>query len=79
LYDEAPPDTDNIVKPIQDALIGLVLSDDSLVTDVESHRRNLTTVFDLARLPSLLVQGIAQQMECVYVRVADAQPIEDLL
>src|SRR5438045_4147358 len=41
MFDLAPPDTDNIVKPIQDALVGLVFSDDSLVSDVQSHRRSL--------------------------------------
>jgi crossover junction endodeoxyribonuclease RusA len=30
----SPPDTGNIVKPIQDALVGLVFSDDALVSDV---------------------------------------------
>ena len=30
LYDADPVDTDNIIKPIQDGLIGLVYEDDSL-------------------------------------------------
>ena len=29
LYDEVALDVDNILKPIQDALVGLVFSDDS--------------------------------------------------
>ncbi|HIG48948.1 MAG TPA: RusA family crossover junction endodeoxyribonuclease [candidate division Zixibacteria bacterium] len=37
----APVDTHNIIKPIQDGLVGLVYDDDLLVTDVESHRRPL--------------------------------------
>lgn len=51
LCDISPPDTDNIVKPIQDALIGLVFSDDALIADVDSHRRSLSGTFDLTRLP----------------------------
>jgi Holliday junction resolvase RusA-like endonuclease len=35
LYDEVALDVDNILKPIHDALIGVILEDDSVVTDVE--------------------------------------------
>jgi Holliday junction resolvase RusA-like endonuclease len=34
LYDEVVLDADNIIKPIQDALIGLAFLDDALVTDI---------------------------------------------
>jgi crossover junction endodeoxyribonuclease RusA len=79
LFDLAPPDTDNIVKPIQDALVGLVFSDDALIADVESHRRSLIGTFDLTRLPDLLVAGITAGQECVYVRVSTSLPLEDYL
>jgi hypothetical protein len=68
LCEESPPDTDNIVKPIQDALVGLVFSDDSLIADVECHRRFLNATFDLTRLPALVIAGIAANEECVYVK-----------
>jgi crossover junction endodeoxyribonuclease RusA len=79
LCDLSPPDTDNIVKPIQDALVGLVFSDDALVADVESHRRSLNGSFDLTRLPTLLIAGIASGKECVYVRVSNSRALEDYL
>ena len=79
LCDQSPPDTDNIVKPIQDALIGLVFTDDSLIADVESHRRFLVGTFDLTYLPPLLILGIASQQECVYVKVSNSRPLEDYL
>jgi hypothetical protein len=74
-----PADVDNIIKPIQDALVGLVLSDDSLIVAVESHRRLLTGSFDPMRLPPLLLTGLLTGRECVYVRLRDAQPLEELL
>lgn len=75
-----PPDLDNIIKPIQDALVGLVMRDDSLVADVECHRRAIAgTFFELARLPPLLRQGLLSDAECVYVRLSDSEPVEDLL
>jgi crossover junction endodeoxyribonuclease RusA len=79
LFDLAPPDTDNIVKPIQDALVGLVFADDALISDVESHRRSLVGTFDLTRLPALLVAGIAAGQECVYVKVSTSLLLEDYL
>ncbi len=79
LCGDAPPDADNIVKPIQDALAGLVYSDDSLITDVESHRRSLSGVFDLTQLPQLVTDGIFNGEECVYVRVSRSRQLEEYL
>ena len=79
LYDADPVDTDNIIKPIQDALIRLVYEDNSLVTDVESHRRSLSDTFDVALCPLLLVRGIISGIECVYVRINAAKALESYL
>ena len=79
LYNSDPVDTDNIIKPIQDALIGLIYDDDLLITDVDAHRRELYGTFDLTLCPILLVQGITSGIECVYVRVAESKPLEDYL
>ena len=77
LCDEDPVDSDNIIKPIQDALIGLIYDDDSLITDVEVHRRLITGIFDIARLPPLILEGVNSHQECVYVRVLLATPLEE--
>jgi len=79
LCDISPPDTDNIVKPIQDALVGLVFSDDALIADVESCRRSLTGTFDLTRLPALVLAGVFSGQQCVYVRLSSSQALEEYL
>lgn len=79
LCEDDPPDTDNIIKPIQDALVGLLYMDDSLVSDVDCHRRFLASTFDLTQLPQLVVTGIKGQRECVYVRVRNSRILEDYL
>ena len=79
LSDEAPLDVDNIIKPIQDALVGLVLQDDALVCDVRSHRRMRTGTFDVARLPVTMLEALNLESECVYVRVGLAPDLEDVL
>ena len=72
-------DVDNIIKPIQDALDGLVYTSDILVTDVESHRRPLAGTYEIGRFPPLLLQGLLSAQECVYVAVYESGPIQDYL
>ena len=79
LCDDDPVDVDNIIKPIQDALVGTIYNDDLLISDVESHRRPLTGTFDITKYPALLVNGILSGVECVYVRITDSQSLENYL
>jgi crossover junction endodeoxyribonuclease RusA len=79
LYDEAALDVDNIIKPIQDALVGLAFPDDSMVTDVIGRRRHLGGTFDLSRASPVLIEGFEYGDEFVYVHIADAPPQEQLL
>jgi Holliday junction resolvase RusA-like endonuclease len=79
LCDDYPPDTDNIIKPIQDALKKLVYEDDRFVSDVECHRRFLSDPIDITNLPSLLQKGAIIGKECVYVKVSESQPLEKYL
>ena len=79
LYDEAALDVDNIIKPIQDAIVGLAFPDDALVTDVICRRRQLRGVFDLSRVSPVLIEGFDYGDEFVYVHVGDAPPQEQLI
>lgn len=76
---EALIDVDNIIKPIQDALTGVVYVDDRVVTDVDSHRRFVNDLFDIERAPPLLVPAMITQRECIYIRVAQALALETYL
>ena len=54
-YDGVGLDTDNMVKPIQDALVGIVYDDDSRVTDVAARKRDLNGSYRVRGLsPELL-------------------------
>lgn len=78
LYDEAALDVDNILKPILDALIGVLLEDDSVITDVELRRRSRQTTFTLNVVSPVLAAGLALDKEFVYVALSDA-PAQDVL
>jgi len=72
LFDEVALDVDNIIKPIQDALVGLAFDDDHLVTDAISRRRNLKTQFVLEDVSPILMSGFDLKDEFVYVKISDA-------
>lgn len=76
LCNDFPADIDNIIKPIQDALVGVVYADDSLISDVDSHRRFLSDAIDVTNLPPLLVKGVTLGEECIYIRVSWAENLE---
>ena len=78
VYDEAALDVDNILKPIQDALVGVLLGDDSIITDVEIRRRWRRTTFTLNAVSPTLAAGLALGHEFVYVALSDA-PAQDVL
>jgi len=77
-YDEAALDVDNILKPIQDALVGILLEDDAVITDVEIRRRWRRTPFTLRAVSPVLAAGLALGTEFVYVALSDA-PAQDVL
>jgi crossover junction endodeoxyribonuclease RusA len=79
LCGDYPADIDNIIKPIQDALIGVVYADDALICDVDSHRRLLSDPIDIMNLPPLLIAGFALGEECIYIRVCLAKNLEAYL
>jgi Holliday junction resolvase RusA-like endonuclease len=84
-YFEAPsgkedsvPDSDNIVRPIREALVGVVYPYDHRVTDVISRRRNLNGSFRVKGMSPILAEGFIQGVEFVHVRIEDAPDPADL-
>ena len=63
----SPPDIDNIIKPILDALNGLVYEDDRQVSRVTSVKHDLSeSVSDPA---PLVAEGLALCSELIHVRI----------
>ena len=71
-YDSVKIDVDNIVKPIQDPIIGLAYVDDDQVTDVLARKRNLSTNFKVKNMTSILAEGFARGNEFLHIVVIDA-------
>jgi len=71
-YDAISIDVDNIVKPIQDAIIGLVYVDDEQVTDVLVRKRDLSGNLKVENMTPALAEGFARGSEFLHIVVVDA-------
>lgn len=84
-YFEAPngredsvPDSDNIVKPVREALVGVIYHYDYQVTDVISRRRNLDGSFRVKGISPVLAAGFVQGIEFTHVMIEVAPDPSDL-
>ena len=67
-------DTDNIIKPIQDALKDVVYADDKIVVDVCARSINLQDLPMMVAVPSALLAALARpSSDFVFIRVGSAQ------
>lgn len=78
-YDSVAIDVDNIVKPIQDAIIGLAYIDDAQVTDVLVRKRNLSGNFKVENMTSTLAEGFSRGNEFLHIVVIEAPDQEVLI
>jgi len=68
-YEDACPDVDNIIKPIQDALVNLVYNNDSQISDTRSKKRNINKPFRVKGMSQVLAQGFVLDKEFLHVKV----------
>jgi crossover junction endodeoxyribonuclease RusA len=68
-YDGQPPDVDNIIKPIQDALKGIVYFDDSQVVQAQSSRTRIDGSFTIRGASAVLLTAFSRRDAFVYVKV----------
>lgn len=76
--EEGVPDSDNIVKPIRDALNGVVYVDDYQITDFVSRRRNLNGSFRIRGMSPALAEGFCNGAEFLHVKIEAAPNPQDL-
>lgn len=78
-YDSAALDTDNMIKPIQDSLIGIAYDDDSQITDVSASKRDLNGSYRVRGMSPRLAHGFASNRDFVHVRIEDAPDPQELV
>jgi hypothetical protein len=72
-------DNDNLIKPIQDALIGLVYEDDRLITDTIVRKTSINELFRLRGHSLRLLQALNQGDEFLHVVIDAASGHENPL
>ncbi len=77
-YDGSSPDVDNIIKPIQDALIGIVYNDDDQVVDTKSRKRLINGSFRIRGASAVLLAGFADGDDFLHIKVDVAPDMEEL-
>jgi Holliday junction resolvase RusA-like endonuclease len=76
--EEGVPDSDNIVKPVRDALNGVVYVDDYQITDFLSRRRNLNRSFRVKGMSTALAEGFCAGAEFLHVKIEAAPDPSEL-
>lgn len=79
-YDYASPpiDTDNLIKPIQDSLIGLVYKDDSLIVHSEAKKIPIEGRFRIRGISLILAQAFSAGDEFLHIVIDHAPETESL-
>jgi Holliday junction resolvase RusA-like endonuclease len=62
-------DGDNLLKPIQDALQGILYSNDHQITDTESHKRNIDDPIKVRNIPQVLAMAFSDGRPFVYIEI----------
>ncbi|NJL74677.1 MAG: RusA family crossover junction endodeoxyribonuclease [Saprospiraceae bacterium] len=68
-YEHESPDVDNIIKPMQDALVGLVYVDDKQVVETSSRRRDLNGAYKIRGASPIVVEGFVNGNDFLHVIV----------
>jgi crossover junction endodeoxyribonuclease RusA len=68
-YEGDTPDVDNIIKPIQDALNGVVFVDDNQVHETKARKRALDGSYQIKGASGVLLEGFAAGQDFLHIRV----------
>jgi Holliday junction resolvase RusA-like endonuclease len=62
-------DHDNMIKPIQDALAGLIYQNDRQITDAQTRKTNIDGRFRLRHLSPVYARAFAGGKQFFYIRI----------
>ena len=77
-YDGDSPDVDNIIKPIQDALIGIVYVDDAQVMQAKSSKTKINGSFTIRGASPILLMAFSNRDTFVHIRVTEPPDLSNL-
>jgi len=78
-YENSPVDTSGIVKPITDALIGLVYNDNSQIDELTLSRQDLYGSFRIPDFSPVLAEGFGRSHEFLHVKIDGLPAFRELV
>lgn len=77
-YEGDTPDIDNIIKPIQDALNGIIYQDDNQVADTRSRKKEINSSYRIRNVSLPILQAFSKGTEFVHVKIDNHLTTQDL-
>lgn len=77
-YDGDTPDVDNVIKPIQDALIGIVYDDDSQVVESRSSKTRIDSSYTIRGASAELLMAFSRNDPFVHILISEAPDLSKL-
>ncbi|MEA4975294.1 MAG: RusA family crossover junction endodeoxyribonuclease [Paludibacter sp.] len=68
-YENQSGDVDNIIKPIQDSLNGIVYIDDSQVVEARSRRKDINGSYKIRSVSPKILEGFSRGNDFIHVKV----------
>lgn len=68
-YEGTTPDIDNIIKPIQDSLIGVVYVDDNQISDTRSRKKEIDSSYRVRNASLPILQAFSNGTEFIHVKI----------
>ena len=78
-HEDVSPDVDNISKPIQDALEGLIFEDDSQIVNLTCRKRSIDGSFRIRGMSRELANGFINGRDFIHVRISAPTDMEELI
>lgn len=77
-YDGDTPDVDNIIKPIQDALIGILYVDDAQIVQAKSAKTRIDASYTIRGASSVLLMAFSDRDAFVHIRITEPPDLSKL-
>lgn len=78
-YEDISPDVDNIAKPIQDALEGLIFENDGQVVNLTCRKRSINGSFRIKGMSQELANGFINGSDFIHIRISAPTDMEELI
>lgn len=68
-FENQAGDVDNIIKPIQDSLNGVIYVDDAQVVDTRSRRKDINGSYKIRSVSAKILEGFSRGNDFIHVRI----------